>query len=128
MAVALVGQIRHQINAIDVVEATKLGVTKNQPLTKKKGAAGYIGTSKGIGDTTIHLTFAVPALKMQFQAFAMEASEGQTGFTYTFFEGTTVYQVPNCFAGNSTMDNMPETGDTNHSLEIQGGIMRQTSI
>ncbi len=127
MAIALQGQIRHQINGVEMVEATNISIDKNQPLTVKKGTAGYIGTAKGIGDTRIRLTFAQPALRSQFETFAMTASEGLLGFTYTFQKGISIFVVTNCFAGNAGLTNDPASGNIDNTVEIQGAEMRQLS-
>jgi len=127
MSKALQGQVQHSINFVRAVEATRITVTKNQPLTVKKGPAGRIGTGKGIGDGSVSITFAQVADREQFNGMALP-QDGPEGFTYCFQQGNRWFMMTDCHIGTATLDNDPGQGDTSTTMQISGSEPIPTTV
>lgn len=126
MPSAVLAKISHKVNGVSLVEATKISITRAQPITRKKTTAGNVLTGKGIGDTDINLEFANPDDLAQFESFT-SGIEGPQGFLYEFVLGKATFQVPNCFISNSSASYDPGSGDLSRSCSIMGGVMRRVS-
>ena len=128
---ALSGRIFHSIDFQPCVEAYRMEITADVPLTTRFGFAGPIGTSVGQGPVQIRLTFAGTAAKSQFNFLARIAqqSSGGLGFSYDFWEGdvgiSTHWLITGCFLGSFGFSNDPKAGTTDKTIAIQGSGYRQ---
>jgi len=127
MSVALQNRIRQWINGVEVVEATDVDIQAPKPVGAKFGAAGLIGVFKGQAMCRIQLTFAQPAQKAQFEAFALTQDDPDSGFVYVFTKGLSRFQVNPCVSGDAGMRGNFESGDTSVTLTLMGAPARQIS-
>ena len=119
MPSAVLARISHKIEGVSIVEATKINIKENRPITQKKTTAGKVVTGQGVSDTEIDLEFAQPDDRAQFEAF-VNTLGGRNGFLYEFVMGQETFQVPNCFVSNSSASYDPGTGDLSRSVTIKG--------
>ena len=120
MAQALQERISIQISATEVVEATDVDISVPQPTGAKFGVAGLIGIFKGQALCRISFTFAQPATKAQFEAFALAQDVPGVGFPLVFNKGITRWLVQPCTKGDAGMRGNYETGDTSVTMSLVG--------
>lgn len=126
MSSAVLAKISHKIEGVSIVEANKITIKENRPITQKKTTAGMVVTGQGVSDTEIDLEFAQPDDRAQFETFA-NVIGGKQGFLYEFVMGAETFQVPNCFVSNSSASYDPGSGDLSRSVTIKGAVMVKIS-
>jgi len=122
MPSAVLAKISHKVEGVSLVEAIKITIKRNQPITQLKTTAGKVLTGKGVSDTEIDLEFGQPSDRAQFEAFIANI-EGPQGFLYEFTMGQEIFQVPNCFISNASVSYDPGSGSLSRSVTIKGAVM-----
>lgn len=106
---ALVGQLKAEIDHVPVITITRVNVDENIPTTTKKGGYGVIGIAQGVADGSGSFVMSVPTTGLEINLQALKAKA--TGFSLTWQRGANRLAATGCKISRISDANDPGAGN-----------------